>query len=232
MTQQMVAGKEYRLTISRPKPGRTGWVIDHLVLQGEAQPAAQPRATAAAAAAPKAPAAPAADKEHGFRGAKWGMSFDEVKRLETEPIDTDISTDTLLAYDTKVGGLRCLAGYVFINNKLVRGKYILTEKHANDNRYLDDYLSLKKLLTEKYGKPAEDEVLWQDNVYKNRPDSYGTAIGAERLSLFAVWKTAGEEITLFIRGKNFDIRVAVEYKSLRLQHEADKKKAEEDRKGL
>ena len=64
-------------------------------------------------------------------------------------------------YTERVAGMPAHIFYMFDQNKLVGGGYVFNEKHSNNNNYVDDYLKVKLILEEKYGKPDTDEKEWK-----------------------------------------------------------------------
>lgn len=159
----------------------------------------------------------------GFRGGKWGMSKSEVKALENgQSIQED---EEALIYQGQVAGLSCYYGYVFVQDKLVRGKYVVNETHTNKNDHIIDYQSLQKLLTEKYGEPVEDETLWRNDLYKDDPEDYGMAICVGHLLYWTEWNAPGTKVSLILTGENYDVSLQIEYTSTELAQleNADKK---------
>ena len=84
-----------------------------------------------------------------FRNVNWGMSKEQVKKLETAVF---ISNEkTYIMYSTTVNGFDCILMYIFTeDNKLSGARYSFEQKHTNNNSFIDDYTSLKSLLTTKY----------------------------------------------------------------------------------
>lgn len=167
---------------------------------------------------------PAAGDEYDFRKARWGMSKKKVKA--TEKGKPAFEEGNLLGYKASVAGKDALAGYIFAGDVLVRSAYLFDIKHTNDTDYITDYKELKKLLTEKYGKPSRDEVIWKDDLYRDKPSKWGMAVATGGLIYFAEWKTGRTEVFLSLMGDNFDIKLKVEYSSNELQkiEEEEKKK--------
>lgn len=92
-------------------------------------------------------------EDHTFRKTKWGMSIAEVK--SSEPLDVVKEKDDLLGYKTNVIGKDVFVAYFFIDNQLVRARYVLAESHSNNNDYIIDYNDFKEILIKKYGPPKK-----------------------------------------------------------------------------
>jgi len=64
-------------------------------------------------------------EDYTFRKTKWGMSIAEVK--SAEPLEMAKEDELLLGYKTNVIGKDVLLIYFFIDNQLVRARYVLAE---------------------------------------------------------------------------------------------------------
>jgi len=89
-------------------------------------------------------------------------------------------------------------------------------RHTNSNAFIEDLNKLKSILTEKYGKPESDDVVWLDDLYKDDPNNWGMAVSAGHLVYDVVWKTKTTKILEKLRGDNFDVTLLVQYSSLEL----------------
>lgn len=161
--------------------------------------------------------------EYNFRKTKWGMSIAKVK--SSEPLDVAKEDTTLLGYKTTVIGKDVFVVYFFIDNKLVRARYVLAESHTNKNDFITDYNDFKEILTKKYGKPKQDESLWRNDLYKDDYSGWGTAISLGHLIYLSSWETPDTEIKNMLMGENYDISCIVEYRSKNLK-ELEKKAQE------
>lgn len=147
-----------------------------------------------------------------FRQTKWGFTTDQVKKIEGD--EPYINTENTLAYKKSVAGLDCLIGYMFIENKLVRAKYIFEEEHTNKNDYISDYNKIKGVLTEKYGdKKESNDAIWNNDLYKDSFQDYGLAISIGHLIYISSWDTNTTKIALVLRGDNYKIDLVTEYSS-------------------
>lgn len=152
-------------------------------------------------------------EEFDFRKTYWGMSKENVKATETGEIIRD---NDILAYEGIIGGLKAYIIYIFVDNKLVRSKYVFIEKHSNRNDYIHDYNNLKNILTKKYKQSNEDKVYWKNDLYEDDYENWGLAISIGHLTQFSNWKTDKTEIWLSLTGDNYSIDLAVEYSSIKL----------------
>jgi hypothetical protein len=104
-------------------------------------------------------------RKPNFREASWGMSKEEVIKIEgEEPIDKvdDPAGLDVIGYEGKAGNLECFFIYAFAEDKLVQGKYMFKPEHSNKNLFIVDFENVKSSLTEKYGKPINDLTVWNN----------------------------------------------------------------------
>jgi len=165
-----------------------------------------------------------------FRDTKWGMSNAEVKKIEKENFFKE--EGNFLGYKGEVGGKDCQIIYTFVQDKLVRAEYIITEKHTNQNDYISDYNSLKELLTKKYGKPTKDEEFWRNDLYKDDYSHWGFAVSLGHHAYFTTWETPSTEILEFLHGDNYQITLGIGYTSKQFEDLEKKTKEEEEKKKI
>ncbi len=145
-----------------------------------------------------------------FRNIKWGMTISQVKILEDSKL-LDETQDGLLYSNLKVSSYDTQLIYNFEDNKLVKGSYLLNQKHSNTIDYISDYNNLKKQYINIYGKPIKDDVVWKDDLFKDDPNSYGTALFAGHLIYHAKWQTTTTDIDIILGADNFGIIFSVLY---------------------
>jgi len=164
-----------------------------------------------------------------FRQATWGMSKVQVKAIEKaksygEEKKSDGGLD-ILAYEGKAGSLECFIAYYFVENQLIQGRYHFLEKHANRILFIGDFRTVKKELTQKYGKPTEDETYWKNDLYKDDSSDWGMAVAVGHLSFQAVWQTPQTKVLLMLTGDNYEITHRLQYSSKSKKHQDLKKEA-------
>ena len=131
-------------------------------------------------------------------------------------------------YEGTIAGLDSLIVYILVEDKLVRGKYVVTEEHSNDIAHFTDFARLKTLLESKYGDPTEDQTIWLDDLYKGDPQRWGMAVASGRLMLSATWELKDTTVTLILHGDNFDIRLELEYVSRQYASFEDDRRQQQD----
>jgi len=152
----------------------------------------------------------ASENNYDFRMTRWGMTSEQVK--ESETLTPSSESTNFIFYETKVANLKCLLCYSFsANDRLARGKYVITEKHANDNLFIVDYKVLAILLEGKYGNPESDDTFWRNDLYQDNPDSHGFAVSIGHVVYQKIWQLEDTEILLQLSGDNYEIFLALQY---------------------
>src|SRR3546814_4089471 len=82
----------------------------------------------------------------GYRKSHWGDSMSDVVATEGKPL---VTKDGTLGYRVKQDGHEAFAAYTFIQGMRVKGSYIFTEEHSNNNAFVDDYNASSANLTVK-----------------------------------------------------------------------------------
>lgn len=158
-----------------------------------------------------------------FRKTTWGMTKNQVKQTETSEIIKE--TNEAILYSVKLAGYESFVGYIFVDNKLTRAKYLIIEKHSNKNDYIVDYSSIKNLLEKKYGIPKEHEKIWKNDLYKDDYSQWGFAISLGHLMYYSIWETDKTDIIFSLYGDNYKLNTVIEYSSIELK-EFEKKARE------
>jgi hypothetical protein len=146
-----------------------------------------------------------------FRKTNWGMDKETVKL--TEPDDPKSEEDSAMIYSRKVAGMDVLIGYIFVQDKLVRAKYMFHQQHEGPNPYITDYDNLKKALEKKYGKATKDRKIWKNDLYTKIPSQWGIALGLGYVTFLSYWDNPKTEISLTLKGEDSKIDLWLEYKS-------------------
>lgn len=167
----------------------------------------------------------------GFRETSWGMSQEQVKKIEKSEFmkkkHSKSSGLDILIYNGKVGDLDCIYAYYFAENQLVEGRYVFTEKHANNILFIDDFRKVKESLTEKYGKPTKDEVIWKNDLFKSDHSHWGAALGIGHVFFQVAWNTSETLLLLQLSGDNYKVDHKLSYGSRIKEHKELVKKAKE-----
>ena len=92
-----------------------------------------------------------------LRNTTWGMSSEEVKKIETAKLTRDFKGD--LTYQVNINDLNCELEYLFVNNKLAEIKYTFSPivKERTKQPQYATWAKTVKNISEKYGKPTSTD---------------------------------------------------------------------------
>ena len=148
-----------------------------------------------------------------FRNVVWGMTQAEVIRAETAATLDEQGDDYLWYKDVTIDGKKCALLYLFKSGRLNGAGYFFVHKHTNLNDFIDDFQSIKSLLTKKYGAPASDDVIWKNDLFKDDYQNWGSAIAMGHLVYRAAWETERTLLILSLSGDNYEIDMLIGYYS-------------------
>ena len=168
-----------------------------------------------------------AEFKANFRSTSWGMNKAQVVRLEGNPALRENSEGLdIIQYSQKILNMDCMIGYIFADNKLAKAKYSFLAKHSDKSRYFQDFEKIGDILTQKYGKPEAEKMLWHNNAYRNDRSNWGMALGRGHLELNSRWRDSETEIQLRLYGEGDRVFLVVLYSGLRYVDLAAKAKAQ------
>lgn len=160
-------------------------------------------------------------EEIKFRDYEWGTSLSEI--LEKEITSSMIENEDYIIQDNQfaianqnVAGYDCFIIYEFNEKEeLIRGTYMLTEEHSNEQQYYKDFKDLANKLISVYGEPDTDNrEIWYNDTYKDKPNKQGLAITVGDLEITYQWyDKQGNYLAYMIYGDNYRCSTALVYNS-------------------
>jgi len=158
-----------------------------------------------------------------FEEMHWGWSKKQVVELEGSPADQRrVRGQEIMRYQQQVINLDCAIDYFFSANKLSRTRFSFEGDYLDKNAYLQDYQRVKGALVQKFGRPLEEAMKWNDTSYKDDFSSWGEAVSLGHLEMSSRWLTPQTEITASLSGADDQILLTVEYAGLELKELAMK----------
>ena len=178
------------------------------------------------------------DAQPDFRKATWGMTQAQVMATEPDrPAEIRRENgEVIVKYDKyasiKPAELDGRLVYIFANDKLVRAKYISGAEHTELNDFIVDFRTVEPLLMEKYGKPATERAVWEDDSYQQEKLPYldqdralasdilpsdrnaGLSVSLGYLRLFTRRSSARTKVVHALTGENYRITHQIEYRSV------------------
>jgi hypothetical protein len=183
-----------------------------------------------------APALAAAAAEPDFRHVAWGMSETQVMATESaKPAEIRQSGgETVVKYEPVAAELSGRLIYIFVDDKLVRAKYISNAEHAEHNDFIADFHAVEPVLMEKYGKPTAERAVWdsdegqlerlpyldQDRALASNilpsDTNTGLSVSLGYLRIYTQRITPRTQIVHALTGGDSHITHQIEYKSIEL----------------
>jgi len=179
-----------------------------------------------------------ASAQTDFRNASWGMTQAQVMAAEPgRPHEVRMSNGaTIVEYHPrKIGPFDGRVLYIFAQDKLVRGKFLVEAEHDNANEFIADFRAIEPMLKEQYGRADEDRAVWEDDSTQDEPKSYldqdratatgilpsdryvGLAVFLGHLKLYTMRKNGRTEIWHTLWGADKNINHQLEYHSVSLK---------------
>ncbi len=173
-----------------------------------------------------------------FRHVTWGMSQAQVMATETtKPAEVRQSGgEYVVKYEPVTAELTGRLIYIFVDDRLVRAKYISNAEHAEQNDFIADFHAVEPLLAEKYGKPAAERAVWESdegqlerlpyldqdralasNILPSDQNS-GLSVSLGYLRLYTQRLTARTQIVHALTGGDSRIVHQIEYRSVELEN--------------
>jgi hypothetical protein len=171
--------------------------------------------------------------EPDFRHAVWGMSQAQATEPDPPAEIRQENGEMVIKYDS--AGTADLSGrliYIFANDKLVRAKYVSNAEHTELNDFIVDFRAIEPILMEKYGKPANERAVWENDLYQQERLPYldqdralpsdilpsdpnvGLSVSLGYLKLYTQRSNARTKISHTLTGENHRITHQIEYRSL------------------
>jgi len=150
-----------------------------------------------------------------LENAEWGMSSAQLKRIEGSPLHQGESQGyKIIGYQKQILDRECLIGYYFANDQLKGAKLSFLDQHSNKNQNIADFKRIRDLLAQKFGRPIEDKISWDDVTHRENISEWGNAIGQGHLQYFSRWSTQDVEVHLRLFGEGDEISLEVTYKPI------------------
>lgn len=135
-----------------------------------------------------------------FREVSWGMSKNEVKKIEVG-LKVVEDKEGSLVYSETVAGKDVLLSYDFIDNKLYSGIYMFTKTHENENKYISDLTAINGILKQKYGNPKTGHN-WSNKTFYKDIDRWGFAVTRGDVDFSFYWDNGETFIVNKLTGGN------------------------------
>ena len=124
------------------------------------------------------------------------------------------SDQNALLYKSEIAGYEGMLYYNFNNNDdLYLIGYIFTNEHSNKTKFVDDYYKVQSAVKDKFGEPLKEDIHWNDDLWKDNPESYGLAIITGDLAYTTRWDFNDYTVDLLLGGDNYKVSFGLLYSS-------------------
>jgi hypothetical protein len=149
-----------------------------------------------------------------FRNFVWGVTPEEVKKMETAELYDERGG---LTYFEDIGRDRLIYRYEFSEGKLSRINVRFMEFHRTTPRAVLDVVADEKIkLEKKFGVPMRDALVWLDSSYRNIPQWFERAFAMGKVRIEAEWQTGNTYVLLqaFHNSYNYELSYTLENKNI------------------
>jgi hypothetical protein len=131
----------------------------------------------------------------------WGMPKEKLFEVEGEPLGKEKSEEAeILQYRREIMNRNCLVEYVFRKNQLTTARFYMLDDFIDNNYYISDFMKAKNYLKQRFGQPANDQVVWFDSTYKSKQEFWGRALASGLLEFRSSWVIGETEVDLILTG--------------------------------
>lgn len=126
-----------------------------------------------------------------FGVATWGMSYDEIKQLETRSNLTPFGETDYLVYVVELPNIdSARIVYQFQNNQLIEGRFIFETIPLNIARSIEQYRNVSMLMSSKFGAAKTNETITNNGMPLNSSlASLAQALAADSVIFKSSWQT-------------------------------------------
>lgn len=182
-----------------------------------AKPAPTPQPAAAITPAPPVTPAPSVTpgpqskpaEDLDFRATKWGMSMEEVKKIERKK--PDVETEDSLTYTGRFKNLLTYYNFKFKDDKLYRAGVLYSTKQKSAADYMNSYQDTKKEIIAAYGEPVIDGEQQTKPDAVIDPDKKAEAVCKGDLMLASQWDQPRSLVVLMMRGNGKECVISLIY---------------------
>lgn len=121
-----------------------------------------------------------------FRNIPWGASKEQVLSSDSSPRKE--TGEDYLILEGKLANTNVDISYFFWKGYFIKGSYLTSESFSDFSGYLEKYETLKEGLTKKYGSPMLDMIIWNDFMFKSKPERWLLALSKSHLEYISYWQ--------------------------------------------
>lgn len=144
-----------------------------------------------------------------FRNIPWGASKEQVLSSDSSPRKE--TGEDYLILEGKLSNVKVDISYFFWKGYFIKGAYATTEVLNDFSGYIEKYETFKENLAKKYGSPMLDMIIWNDFMYKSKPERWFLALSKSHLEYTCYWQKDKIIIALKMIAINGKPTIKIEY---------------------
>lgn len=164
-----------------------------------------------------------------FAGVPWDTGYldsmeiyiqDHIDTIDSHDIDFQVPDSEIAIKNQTVSNYSCTSYFYFDDNGLMFGLYQISEKHTNDNLYVEDFKKLNDVYVEVYGEGEGLKEIWSNDLFQGDKGYEGFSVKQGYLKYKHKWEDEnGAYILHSLSGDNNVIDHSVYYVSARYAKE-------------
>jgi len=159
--------------------------------------------------------------DYDLRKIQWGMTIEGVRKNEEATLSGQHKTESLIYKNIEVVNYDADLIYDFNENgKLYKATYLFIHEYEDSLKlfYIDDFMNLKSILTEKYGEPEYYNEIGLEEKYHEDTEKTNSLLIEGSITLRARWETDRTDIFLELSSYDGDIYLYIDYFSKDIEH--------------
>lgn len=162
-----------------------------------------------------------------FRGFVWGLPPTVI--LENEKSAFMEEQDGTLIYFNYIRGIKSTIAYEFHENKLWRIRVYIEKRYLRPQDRIEDLLTVQEDLTERYGKPVQEDFLWKKKTEQDYPESWGWAVYRGELIVNILWQNEETKVYAYLgASKPSEPKFHITYVDRKMEKELSSRAREKD----
>jgi hypothetical protein len=133
------------------------------------------------------------------RGFVWGLSPDIIQ--ENEKANFIIAEDNRMLFRGSAFDMPATMGYEFTDNKLSQVKVFIEKAYMDQQKRIDDLMTVRAELVAQYGEPIDENFNWLDRNDIISPDSWGWSVYRGELFITIKFQNQQSDVSVFLGNK-------------------------------
>ncbi len=134
---------------------------------------------------------------HGdVRGFIWGLPTKVVQ--ENEAATFIVAEDDRMLFRGGAFGMPATIVYEFRENKLNQARIFIEKSYTDQQKRIDDLMTIRADLVARYGEPLEEDFKWRNKSNIDYPDAWGWSVYRGELFITLKFQDQQTDVTVFL----------------------------------